>query len=76
MEAHDRLSVAMGAVRDQLLAVIEQYERDGRNGKLSAYDRLNAVAYLAHCLGVRTNKAALLALRELMRDFRDVGAEG
>lgn len=49
----DKMSVAMGAVRDQILAVVMQHERESHNGAPCWGNRASAIAYLCHTLGVR-----------------------
>ncbi len=49
----DEMQVAIAAARDQVLAVVTRHERDAHGGSPCIGNRASAVAYLAHCLGVR-----------------------
>jgi hypothetical protein len=53
MEDPDKLEAAMGAVRDQLLAVLARHEREAHGGRACMSNRASAIGFLAHCLGVR-----------------------
>ena len=50
---HEEMPVAMGAVRDQLLALIQEHERTDHGGDVCLAGRASAIAYLAHSIGVR-----------------------
>jgi len=49
----DQQAVAMGAVRDQIIALMHEHERESHDGQPCAANRASAVAFIAHCLGVR-----------------------
>lgn len=53
MLSNEKMAIAMSAVQDQLLAVIASHEREDHEGKACMPNRASAIAYLAHCLGVR-----------------------
>lgn len=55
MLSNDKMTIAMGAVRDQVLAVVMAHERDDHAGQPCMSNRASAVAYIAHCLGVRND---------------------
>jgi len=48
----DELS-PMQKVRDHLVAVIDQHEAQAHAGEACGLERLNAVAYLSHALGIK-----------------------
>lgn len=47
------IGIRIVAVRDQLNGCIEQHEKEHHAGEPCPYVRAHALAYLAHCLGVR-----------------------
>jgi hypothetical protein len=47
----DQMTVALGAVRDQVLAIMRDHEREVHGGEPCWGNRASAVAHLAHCLG-------------------------
>ncbi len=49
----DQQTVAMGAIRDQVLAICRGHELEAHGGRPCMANRASAVAFLAHCLGVR-----------------------
>jgi len=53
MQSPEMLSVALGAVRDQLIAVLAQHEKEAHGGAACMGNRASSIGYLAHCLGVR-----------------------
>jgi hypothetical protein len=53
MLSPDRQVIVMGSLRDQLVALMHDHENTAHGGKPCAGNRASAVAYLAHCLGVR-----------------------
>jgi hypothetical protein len=53
MLSNEKMSVAMSAVRDQVLEVCASHEREAHGGQACMGNRASAIAFLAHCLGVR-----------------------
>lgn len=53
MLPYDQMVLAMSALRDQLITTMQQHERRAHGGAPCMGNRASAIAYLAHCLGVR-----------------------
>jgi hypothetical protein len=53
MLSPDEQVIAMGAIRDQIIAAILDHERTAHGGQPCLSNRASVVAFIAHCLGVR-----------------------
>jgi hypothetical protein len=51
-DLHER---SMGAARDSILAVIREHERVCHDGGYCLEESVNAVAFIAHALGLKAN---------------------
>lgn len=49
----DQQAVALGAIRDPVLAIAKGHEREAHDGRPCPANRASVVAFFAHCLGVR-----------------------
>jgi hypothetical protein len=70
MQEPDELVACMAEVRDRLFTILEDHEREVHGGRACMANRISAVAYLAHCLGVRSIKQG----RDLMMGILDYNA--
>ncbi len=55
MISSEKMIVAMGAVRDQFIEVISAHEREDHRGLPCMDSRATSIAYLMHCVGLRTH---------------------
>ena len=69
MMNNDQLIVAMGAVRDQMLAVLLDHERSCHAGAPCWGNRVSTLAYLAHCMGLDSRET--LRWKAYMLDLLD-----
>jgi hypothetical protein len=64
------LKAGMEAIRNQLIAALEAHDRREHQGTPCPGSRVNAVAYLAHCVGVHSdNGDAMDNLHQLMFEY-------
>ncbi len=63
----DQMEASMSGVRDQILAAMDDHERNVHHGEPCMGNRASTVAFLAHCLGVR-GEARNLA-QELLLEY-------
>lgn len=64
----DEATLMMRGVRDALLAYTDRHEVLEHNGFACVTERLAAVAWLCHCLGIKAELAGE-QLPDLIRDF-------
>ena len=69
MTPEKKLGLAIEAVRDQLYAVIRCHENEEHAGEMCPNERFNAVAYLAHCLGMNSSRDTVKELRRRLREY-------
>lgn len=53
MMTNDQLTIAMEAVRDQILAVVRDHENTCHGGNICWGNRASIVAFVAHAVGAR-----------------------
>ena len=68
MLPYNQMALAMGALRDQLIATIRMHERKAHDGAPCMGNRASAIAYLAHCIGIRGSNA-WSAVGDMSRDY-------
>jgi hypothetical protein len=68
MLTNDEMSVAMQAVRDQVLALMRDHEQRAHDGRPCWGNRSSAIAFLAHCLGFKGN-AIWIEVRQLLAEY-------
>ena len=75
MTPEQKLGLAIEAIRDQLVAVIECHEREEHGGEICGSERFNAIAYLAHCLSMNSSRETAKEIRRRLREYERSCAE-
>ncbi len=56
----NQVAAQMALARKHLLAAIKAHEDEAHNGQVCLTERLNALAWLAHCVGLKATEAPRL----------------
>ena len=65
----DKMTLAMGAVRDQILAIMRDHELESHAGAPCFGNRSSCVAYLAHCLGLGGVDPSMAYTAEVLTEY-------
>lgn len=65
----EKMGAAILAVTDQLVAVLEAHERADHGGEICPGNRLSAVAFIAHRLGVNTFRSGWPAFVTVLKQY-------
>jgi hypothetical protein len=69
MQSRQDLTLAMAEVRERLFAIMFQHEQAAHGGRACWPNRLSALAYLAHCLGIGQQPGAALDILAYLEDY-------
>ena len=71
--SHEEMAVVMRSIADQVTALVEEHERQYHEGEPCPGERLGAVAYIAHCIGIRSDSPSLFAaLNHYLQAYEEV----
>jgi len=71
MRTPEQLRQALGAERDQILAIVRDHEQAKHSGFPCWKERIGIVAFLFHCLGIPDCRPSWEFIAELVRDYAE-----